>query len=155
MFCTDKLTQTSPLAQLLSIGYLDQGDLVLRAKCNHQLLVRLLLTGLVQDAHVCLATVEGLGGLAQTSSKTVVHERKLEDTLEGVENGHLALGRGISRNFNLIGLGDLGDGGGGFFVRLEGSLSVWLTIYRSCACALAQEPICRELGGSIPLLVIS
>jgi hypothetical protein len=37
------LTETSPLAQLLAIGNLDQGDLVLRAKRNHELLVCLLL----------------------------------------------------------------------------------------------------------------
>lgn len=119
-----QLTQTSPLAQLLSVGDLDQGDLVLRAERNHQLLVCLLLASLVQDAHVCLASVESLGRFAQTTGKTVVHERKLEDALEGIENGHLSLGCSISGNLDLIGLSDLGDGGGGFFVRLRGLKSV-------------------------------
>lgn len=110
-----ELTQASPLAQLLSIRYLDQGDLVLGAKRNDQLLVCLLLAGLleryqqsvdqnrrvsksaicratdVQNADVCLATIQSLGGLAQTSGKTIVHQRKLENTLEGLEHAHLSL----------------------------------------------------------------
>jgi hypothetical protein len=68
---------------------------------------------------VCLTSVEGLGRFAQATGETVVHERKLEDALEGIENGHLSLGCGISGDLDLVGLCDLSDGGGGFFVRLE------------------------------------
>lgn len=90
---------------------------MLRAQRNNELLVRLLLAGLVQDAHVRLATVEGLGRLAETASKTVVDERELEHALESLEDGHLALsGGGIGRNLDLLG-GD--DGLVVFSVRLR------------------------------------
>lgn len=113
--CGGILTEASPLSELLSVRDLDQGDLVLVAKSNDQLLVSLLLAGLVEDTHVCLATVEGLGGLAQTAGETIVHEGELQDSLEGVQNGHLALGGGIGRHLDL-----LGDFGGVvlFYVRL-------------------------------------
>jgi hypothetical protein len=62
-----------------------------------------------------LASVQSLGSLTQTTGKTIVHQRKLENALQSIENGHLTLGCGISRDFNFVGLGDLGDGGGGFF----------------------------------------
>lgn len=112
---TGVLTETGPLAELLAIGNLDQGDLVLGAQGDDQLLVSLLLAGLVQDTHVSLAAVEGLGSLTETAGKTIVHESQLQDTLEGVENGHLALGSGIGGNLDLV-----GDGGGVvlFYVRL-------------------------------------
>jgi hypothetical protein len=112
-----RLTETSPLAELLAVVNLDQGDVVLRAQGDDQLLVRLLLAALVQDAHVGLASVEGLGSLAQTAGKTVVHEGELQNTLEGILNGHLALG-GIGGNLNLLrGLGGVVL----FYVRLRGS----------------------------------
>lgn len=97
--------KTGPLAELLAIGNLDERNLVLIAESNDQLLVGLLLAVLVQDAHVSLTTVKSLRGFSETAGETVVHESELENTLEGVQNGHLALG-GISGNFNL--LGDLG-----------------------------------------------
>lgn len=49
-----------------------------------------------------LASVEGLGGFTETTGKTVVHEGELQDTLEGILNGHLAL-RGIGGDFDLLG----------------------------------------------------
>lgn len=75
---------------------------MLGAQGDDELLVSILLAGLVQDAHVRLAAVEGLGSLAQTAGKTVVDERQAQNTLEGVQNGHLALGGGIGRNLNLL-----------------------------------------------------
>lgn len=109
-------TETGPLAELLAVLNLDQGDLVLVAKSDDQLLVGLLLAVLVQDTHVCLTAVEGLGSLTETAGKTVVHQSQLQDTLEGIENGHLALG-GVGGNLDLI--GDLG-GVVLFYVRLLG-----------------------------------
>lgn len=101
------LTKTSPLSQLLSIGHLDQWNLVLSTQGNDELLVGLLFAGLVEDAHVCLAAVEGLGGFAQTAGKAVVDQGDLEDSLEGVQDGHAAgLGRGIGGDFDLLGGGD-------------------------------------------------
>lgn len=67
-------TETGPFTQHLSVGNLDQGDLVFGAQGNDELLVGFLFAGLVQDAHVCLATIEGLGGFAQTTGETVVDE---------------------------------------------------------------------------------
>jgi len=109
------LTETGPLAELLAIGNLDEGDLVLGAEGDDELLVSLLLAGLVQDAHVRLSPVEGLGSLTETAGKTVVHERELENSLQGVQDGHLTLGGGIGGNLDL--LGDL-NGGVLFYVRL-------------------------------------
>jgi hypothetical protein len=75
-----------------------------------------------------LAAVEGLGSLTETAGKTVVHEGELENTLEGVQNAHLALVGGIGGNLNLIS----GDAGGVvlFYVGLPAVSSyvhlVWL-----------------------------
>lgn len=96
-----ELTETSPLAELLSVRDLDQRDLVLAAKSDDELLVGLLLASLVEHAHVGLAAVEGLGGLTETTGKTVVDEGDLEDTLEGVEDGHAAAGV-VSRDLDLL-----------------------------------------------------
>ena len=101
-------TKTRPLAKLLSIRHLDQWDLVLRAQRHHELLVGLLLACLVQHAHVRLSSIEGLAGFAETTCETVVDESDLEDTLQSVEDGHLALaGRGICADLDLVGRGDL------------------------------------------------
>jgi len=105
------LAETSPLAELLAIGNLDKGDLVLGAQGNDELLVCLLLAGLVENAHVRLTTVEGLGGLAQTTGKSVVDEGELENTLESLKDAHLALTAGsIGRDLDLGGRADLGLG---------------------------------------------
>tara|TARA_R110002003_G_scaffold722_7_gene21380 strand:+ start:33134 stop:33490 length:357 start_codon:yes stop_codon:yes gene_type:complete len=96
---------------LLAIWDLDEGNLVLAAKRNNKLLVCLLLTRLVQDTHVRLATIEGLGSLAQTAGKTVVDEGELEDALERLKDGHLALAAGrIRGDLDLSGRADLGLG---------------------------------------------
>ena len=113
-------TKTNPLAEHLAIGNLDQGDLVLRAKRNNQLLVSLLLAALVEHTHVRLATVKGLGGLTETTGKTVVDQRDAKNALESVEDGHLAGGAGISADLDLVG-GDGGVGLGLFSVRLFNS----------------------------------
>ena len=89
---------------------------MLGAQSNNELLVRLLLAALVQDTHVGLAAVQGLGGLAQTTGKTVVDQGDAQDTLQSVEDGHLA-GASVGGNLDLIG-GDGGVGLGLFSVRL-------------------------------------
>jgi hypothetical protein len=63
---------------------------------------------------VGLAAVQGFGGFTETAGETVVDESQLQDTLEGIENRHLALG-GIAGYLDLI--GDLG--GVVFYVRLQ------------------------------------
>jgi hypothetical protein len=97
----ERLTETSPLAQLLAVRDLDQGDLVLGAECDDELLICLLLASLVEYAHVCLASVQRLGRFPETAGETVVHEGELENSFQGVENGHLALGA-IGADFDSI-----------------------------------------------------
>jgi hypothetical protein len=113
------LTETSPLAKLFPIRHLDQRNLVLAAKRNDELLVCLLFTGLVEDTHVCLATIEGLGSLTETTGKSIVDESKLENTLESLKHAHLAFAcGGIGADFDLASLRD-GGGCGLFSVRLH------------------------------------
>jgi hypothetical protein len=90
---------------------------VLLAQGDDELLVGLLLAVLVEHTHVRGTAVESLGSLAETAGKTVVDESQLQDTLEGVENGHLALG-GVAGNLDLI----LDLGGVVFYVRLYPSM---------------------------------
>lgn len=143
-----KHTQTSPLAELLAIGNLNQRNLVLAAKGNDQLLVGLLLTCLVEHTHVSLATVEGLAGLTETTGKAVVDESDLEDSLQGVENGHAAsrAAAALGWHFDLISLRDLLDVGGLFSVRLFEGVRCVLEGDRS-PMALAFEVVNRR---SIP-----
>jgi len=113
---TVELAKTNPLAEELSIRNLDEGDLVLGAESNDELLVGLLLAALVEDAHVSLAAVESLGSLTETTGKTVVDQGDAENTLECVQDGHLTASTGISGNFDLVGR-DRGVRDGLFSVR--------------------------------------
>ena len=88
---------------------------MLGAESDDELLVSLLLAGLVQDTHVGLAAVESLAGLTQATGKAIVHQRQLQHTLQGVQDGHLALGGGIGRDLDLF--GDFGSVL--FYVRLR------------------------------------
>ena len=88
-------TETGPLAQLLAIGHLDQGNLVFVAQGNDELLVGIFLARLVKNAHVCLSAIEGFRSFAEATGEAIVHEGETEDTLEGIENGHLPLGGGV------------------------------------------------------------
>lgn len=112
----EKHTETDPLAEHLSVRNLDQGDLVLGAQSDNELLVSLLLATLVEDTHVSLTAVESLGGLTETTGKTIVDEGDAQDTLQSIEDGHLA-GASVSGNLDLIG-GNGGVGLGLFSVRL-------------------------------------
>ena len=145
-----KRTETGPLAELLAIGNLDEGDLVLGAQGNDELLVCLLLAGLVENAHVRLTTVQGLGGLAQTTGKSVVDEGELEDALESLKDAHLALATGcIGRDLDLGGRADLGFGIV-FSVRLLAtSVIFWECKARGCGaerCAILVAPRAARLA---------
>jgi hypothetical protein len=103
---------------------------VLGAQGNDKLLVRLLLARLVEDAHVSLTTVKGLGGLAQTAGESVVDESELENALERLEHAHLALTAGcIGRDLDLGGRADLGLGVV-FSVRLSNFMLVMIFFER-------------------------
>jgi len=81
------LAETSPLTEELGVGDLDQVDLVLGAESLDELDVLALSAGLVENAEMSLALVEGLGSLAETAGKTVVDEGVLENVLESVLRG--------------------------------------------------------------------
>lgn len=81
---------------------------MLRAQCLDKLLVWLLLAVLVQHTHVGLATVKGLGGFTKTTGETIVDECVLEDTLQGLLDGHLTFASGgIGGDLDLLGGFDL------------------------------------------------
>jgi len=82
---------------------------VLGAQGLNELLVGILVAALVQDAHVCLATVEGLGGLTETTGESIVDEGVAENTLESVFDRHLARGGRVGGDLDLLGGLDLGD----------------------------------------------
>jgi len=117
-----KLTQTSPLAELLSVRNLDERNLVLGAQRDNKLLVRLLLARLVEHTHVRLATVERLGRLAQTAGESVVDQSDLENALQSVQHGHAAAsGVGVDFDFVVVGGDLLADFLGWlFYIRLRG-----------------------------------
>lgn len=111
---------------------------MLLAQSDNQLLVGLLLAVLVKDAHVSLAPVEGLGRFTEAAGETVVHEGELQDTLEGIQNGHLALGS-LGGDFDLLG------GIGGvvlFYVRLErtGMLAMTVQSFNGTSVNQASPP---------------
>lgn len=66
------LAETSPGAESLGVGHLDEVDLVLVAESLDELDVLGLGAGLVQDAEMGLSPVEGLGALSEATSETVV-----------------------------------------------------------------------------------
>jgi hypothetical protein len=104
---------------------------VLAAKSNDKLLVGLLLASLVEDAHVCLATVKSLGSLTETASESIVDQRDLEDTLEGIKDGHgTGLSGLIGANFDLLGGGD--GAGGLFYIRLCGGDVLVVVLVANC-----------------------
>jgi hypothetical protein len=70
-----------------------------------------------------LTSVQSLGSFAQATGKTIVHESKLENTFQSIENGHLTLGCGISRDFDFVGFRDIRDGGGWLFCIRLGTVS--------------------------------
>ncbi len=79
---TIQYTQTRPLAQLLAVRHLDERDFVLRAQRDDEFLVGFFFAGFVEDAHVRLAAVEGFGGFAEATRKTVVDEGDFEDSCD-------------------------------------------------------------------------
>ena len=104
---TVKLAETGPGTEDLSISNLDEVDLVLGAESLNELDVLGLSAGLDENAKVSLALVEGLGALAETASETVVDESVLQNLLESILNGELALGSlggdlDLSVNLNVI-----------------------------------------------------
>ena len=75
------LAKTSPGTEDLGISNLDEVDLVLSAESLDELDVLGFSAGLDEDAKMGLALVEGLGGLTETTGKTVVDESVLQDLL--------------------------------------------------------------------------
>jgi hypothetical protein len=102
---TVKLAETSPLAELLSVRHLDQRDLLigLIAESLDKANVRLLVDRVAEDSHMSLARRESLGGLTETTGKTVVDKGLLQDATEGILNGHATRGSGLgNRDLDLL-----------------------------------------------------
>ena len=76
------LAETSPLAKNLRVTDLDEVDLVLGAESFDELDVLGLSARLDKNAKVRLALVKCLRALAQTTGKTIVNERVLQDLLQ-------------------------------------------------------------------------
>ena len=79
------LAKTSPGTEDLGVSDLDQVDFVLGAQGLDEFDVLCLGARLDEHAEVGLAFVQGLGALAETTSKTVVDEGVLQDLLRGRE----------------------------------------------------------------------
>lgn len=75
------LAKTSPLAQLLGLGDLDEVDVVLKAQGLNELHVGGLRAVGSQSAQVSLSPVQGLSALMETTSKTIVNQSFLQDLL--------------------------------------------------------------------------
>lgn len=84
-----ELAQTSPLTELLGIGDLDKGDLLLGlvAESLDELEVRLVGDGVTEHTELGLSSRQSLGALSQTSDETVVDDGLLQDGLEGILKG--------------------------------------------------------------------
>lgn len=120
---TVDLGKTGPLAKNLGVGDLDELNVVLSAEGLDKLRVLGLGDGLDENTEVSLALVEGLGGLAETTGKTVVdlrrqrylhpktHEGSLDDLLEGLLDRHGARVVGDLDLLDLLrGVGSVGSG---------------------------------------------
>ncbi|KAJ6258397.1 hypothetical protein Dda_6437 [Drechslerella dactyloides] len=150
--------ETGPLAELLAVANLDQRNLMLRAQRLDQLLVGLLLAVLVQDAHVRLAAVERLAGLAQAAGEAVVDEGVAEDALECVFDGHGTFGGGgVGGDFDFVG----GLDGGDIFSNVESDVKSslkavpggrfgWLIYERDEAGAAGDGPLAKLAGVPLP-----
>jgi hypothetical protein len=78
---TVDLAETGPSAKNLSVTNLDEVDLVLGTESLNELDILGLSASLDEDGKMGLAFVERLGTLAQTTRKTVVNERVLQNLL--------------------------------------------------------------------------
>lgn len=76
--------EAGPLAKKLSVRDLDERDLVLRAQSDNEFLVGFFFACLVQDTHVRLTAIEGLGCLAQTAGQTIMDESEFEYTCKAI-----------------------------------------------------------------------
>jgi len=101
--------ETSPFTEFLAVGDLNEGDFVLGTQGLDELLVCIFVAVFVENAHVGLTTVEGLGSLTEATGKTVMNEGVAEDALQGILNRHLSLGGGIGGDLDLLGSFDFGD----------------------------------------------
>jgi hypothetical protein len=74
--------QASPGSEDLGIPDFDQVNFVLSAKRLNELDVFCLVAGLVKDAQVGLALVEGFRGFTETTGKTIMNESVLQNLLQ-------------------------------------------------------------------------
>lgn len=84
------LAETNPLTELVTIGNLQELDLVFSAQGLDKTDVFLLFAGLGEDTQVGLTAIQGLDGLTETTGKTVVDHGTTEDLDEGGFSGDLS-----------------------------------------------------------------
>jgi hypothetical protein len=84
------LAETNPLTELVTIGNLQELDLVLSAQGLDETDVLLLFAGLSEDTQMGLTAIQGLDGLTETTGKTVVDHGATEDLDEGRFSGDLS-----------------------------------------------------------------
>jgi len=83
------LTETSPLAELLFIGHLDEGDLMFGTESDDELDVGIFLAVLVEYTHMGLLAIERTRRLSQAASQAIVDQRNLQHTLQSIDDTHL------------------------------------------------------------------
>jgi hypothetical protein len=114
-----KNTKTRPFSKLLSIGNLDEIDVVFGTESLNELGIRLWIARLGKHSEMSLATIQlesnlrvfegkripvkGLCAFPETPSESIVHKCAFEDLTKGILDGHARFG-GVSRNFDLFGL---------------------------------------------------
>lgn len=101
-----ELAEACPDTELLAVLNGQKVDIVLVAKSLNETLVCGLIAAVREDAQVGILAVEGLDGLAQTASQTVVLEGLLQNSLQSLQ---------VIQSF--LGLSNWGGGGGGISER--------------------------------------
>lgn len=111
------LDEASPLSEHVTLGDLDEVDVVLSAEGGDELLVAFLLAVFGEDAQVGGTGVEGAGNLGDTTDEAVDFDGLLDDNAEGLFDifGFDVSVIGLSGGGVLLGNDGVGgDGGGGF-----------------------------------------
>jgi len=80
------LAQAGPLAELLGVRDMDQGDLLLGAESCDERLVHLLVARVGQKDNLGFATVDGLGDLMETLHGAIAEQGVAEDLSHGSED---------------------------------------------------------------------
>jgi hypothetical protein len=102
---------------------------MLSAQRHHELLIGLLLTRLVENTHVGLATIESFAGFSEATRESVMDQGRLQHAFQSFQNAHLPFaGGGVGCHGGFVTAASGGGSGGLFSVRLwdgRGLLERW------------------------------